>query len=222
MFQGKIVCVGMNKSGTTSIRAGLKLLGFGPLVGTGNTTVRHNDLVLPILLRGDYEPALAFARDYRIFKDRPWNIGRMPELMDERYPDSRFILTERDPESWWRSIHHWITVASPGSTRFILGHLRVPSIDRDAMIAAYLAHNEALKSHFAGTGRLLVMDLARGDGWPQLCPFLGVPLPNKPFPESNRQTYTDADRQKGERRRQVGAMQQWAHRFAPLPPPADT
>lgn len=221
MVEGKIICVGMNKSGTSSIGAGLKLLGFGPLVGTGNTTVRHKDLVMPILLRGDYEPALAFARDYRTFKDRPWNIGRMPELMDERYPDSRFILTERDPESWWRSIHHWMTVASPGSTRFILGQLRVPSIDRDAMIAAYLAHNEAVKSRFAGTGRLLVMDLARGDGWAQLCPFLGVPVPAKPFPRSNRQTYSDADRERGDRKQQSRWRQQWAHRFAPPPPPAD-
>jgi hypothetical protein len=217
MVEGKIVCVGMNKSGTTSIRASLKLLGFGPQAGAGKTDVRHKDLVMPILLRGDYEPALAFACDYRIFKDRPWNIWRMPELMDERYPDSRFILTERDPESWWRSIHHWMTVASPGSTRTILAHLRVPSIDRDAMIAAYLAHNEAVKSRFAGTGRLLVMDLARGDGWAQLCPFLGVPVPAEPFPHSNRQTYSDADRERGEKRQRS----RWPQRFAPPPPPAD-
>ena len=38
--------------------------------------------------------------------------------------------------------------------------------------------------------RLLVIDIVGGDGWEQLCPFLGVPIPEEPFPHSNKTTKT--------------------------------
>jgi hypothetical protein len=199
MFPGKVFCVGMNKSGTSTVGECLRRLGFEPFAGPREIAPRHRELVQPILARGDYEPALGFARDFRGFKDRPWNLWRMPERLDERFPDSRFILTVRDPESWWRSIHHWMTVANPRSARVLARQLRSESIDREAMVAAYLAHNEAVLSHFAGTGRLLVMDFARGDGWDRLCPFLDAAIPPADFPRMNRQTYTEADRENVER-----------------------
>jgi hypothetical protein len=34
--------------------------------------------------------------------------------------------------------------------------------------------------------RLLVMDISSGDGWSQLCPFLGVPIPAVPFPHEHK------------------------------------
>ena len=34
--------------------------------------------------------------------------------------------------------------------------------------------------------RLLVMDIPSGDGWSQLCPFLGVPIPAVPFPHEHK------------------------------------
>ncbi|HEX8335676.1 MAG TPA: sulfotransferase [Pyrinomonadaceae bacterium] len=34
--------------------------------------------------------------------------------------------------------------------------------------------------------RLLVMDITAGDGWEVLCPFLGVEIPDRPFPHENR------------------------------------
>jgi hypothetical protein len=33
---------------------------------------------------------------------------------------------------------------------------------------------------------LLVFDLPRGDGWEELCAFLGHPIPDEPFPHANR------------------------------------
>jgi hypothetical protein len=39
--------------------------------------------------------------------------------------------------------------------------------------------------------RLLVMDIAAGEGWEKLCPFLGVPIPPEPFPVANK-THWDA------------------------------
>ncbi len=194
MFDGKIFCVGMNKTGTTTIARCLATLGVEPLANPSNLRSRLGPILMSILDREDYEPALALAAEFRGFKDLPWNVWRMPELLDQRFPGSRFILTERDPGSWWTSIHHWITVANPESARTTLRHLRVPEIDRDAMIAAYLAYNDEVKRRFAASGRLLVVDLERGDGWEPICDFLEAAVPEVAFPHANRQEYSEADR----------------------------
>ncbi|MYB38989.1 MAG: hypothetical protein F4Y26_16720 [Gammaproteobacteria bacterium] len=41
-----------------------------------------------------------------------------------------------------------------------------------------------------GCSDLLVLDFERGDGWPELCAFLGEPVPDTPFPHVNRGVYT--------------------------------
>jgi hypothetical protein len=51
----------------------------------------------------------------------------------------------------------------------------------------YEAHNDAVRAHFASRANdLLVMNLASGDGWEKLAPFLGVATPDIPFPAKNR------------------------------------
>lgn len=44
----------------------------------------------------------------------------------------------------------------------------------------------ALREFFEGRpDDLLIMDLTAGDGWPELCEFLGYATPDKPFPRAN-------------------------------------
>lgn len=40
--------------------------------------------------------------------------------------------------------------------------------------------------YFAERDDLLVLDLERGQGWPELCSFLDVVAPDHPFPHINR------------------------------------
>ena len=56
------------------------------------------------------------------------------------------------------------------------GHL-----DHDHAIAVYQAHNAAVKKALGE--RLLIYDV--GQGWEPLCAFLGVTVPDAPFPKSN-------------------------------------
>ena len=48
--------------------------------------------------------------------------------------------------------------------------------------AAYEAHNAAVKASF-GPDRLLVFEPSQG--WGPLCDFLGVPVPDEPYPNIN-------------------------------------
>ncbi len=61
----------------------------------------------------------------------------------------------------------------------------LPNDAPDLWLAEYERHNEAVREFFAGTDRLLEVCWEEGDGWPQLCGFLGVPVPDVPFPHSN-------------------------------------
>lgn len=55
------------------------------------------------------------------------------------------------------------------------------------------AHNAAVRAHFAQRPNdLLELDFARGDGWPELCTFLGVPAPSEPFIHANRAQIRDS------------------------------
>ena len=55
------------------------------------------------------------------------------------------------------------------------------------------AHHEKVRS-VVPEGQLLEMDL--GEGWAPLCEFLGVPIPDEPFPRANDATAADAYAQK--------------------------
>jgi hypothetical protein len=54
--------------------------------------------------------------------------------------------------------------------------------DRDAAIAAYLAHQEHVLATVPAE-QLLVHHV--GDGWGPLCEHFGLAVPDRPFPSSN-------------------------------------
>jgi hypothetical protein len=54
--------------------------------------------------------------------------------------------------------------------------------DREHVIACYLEHNAEVR-RLVPPGRLLEYQV--GQGWEPLCAFLGVPVPQRPFPRLN-------------------------------------
>jgi hypothetical protein len=53
-------------------------------------------------------------------------------------------------------------------------------------VARYEAHNDEVLAYFADRpGDLLVLRVTEGEGWETLCPFLGLPEPQTPFPHAN-------------------------------------
>ena len=63
--------------------------------------------------------------------------------------------------------------------------------NREGYIKKELAFKENkcndIKEYFKDRpGDLLVMNICEGEGWEKLCPFLGVPIPNEPFPNVNK------------------------------------
>jgi hypothetical protein len=127
----------------------------------------------------------------------------------QRDPDAKVILTVRDPNKWYESAYNtiyritWAASPQVSSTRASLvvptakrmKHARRMIIevvwqrdfdgrfeDREHAIETFERHNEEVKQRVPAE-KLLVYEVK--EGWAPLCEFLGVEVPDKPFPHLN-------------------------------------
>ena len=117
--------------------------------------------------------------------------------LDRLYPGSQFILTiRRDTESWLKSYQRHIAGEDLNKyttewrdeilyySPLLFGSVQY---DEDLCRASYFRHIREVKSYFQHRqGDLLEIDIPSGEGWEKLCPFLGKPIPNEPFPWLNQ------------------------------------
>lgn len=169
----KVFGLGLSKTGTSSLNDALTLLGLRAV---------------------HYPHDLALAHDADALTDIP--VAPYYAELDRAFPGSRFILTVREKSSWLRSIEmHWRLMlqwwedAAPDLRRY---HERVAlaaygtlAFDPEHFSRAYDAHERNVRGYFRGRDDLLVIDICGGEGWPRLCPFLGLPEPPAPFPHAN-------------------------------------
>jgi len=175
MDRPKVFGIGFHKTGTTSLRDALKMLGYrvtGPNFGSEEKL--GDDLP---------ERAAELAEQYDAFQDNPWPI--LFRHMDKRFPGSKFVLTVRDPDRWYASaLRHFGERESP--RRKLIYGVGSPAGNEAAYKQRMLAHNQEVLDYFAERPNdILVLDVTKGDGWELLCPFLEQPIPSLPFPHSN-------------------------------------
>ncbi len=119
------------------------------------------------------------------------------------YPDAKVILTLRDPDRWFDStqatifndqVNRRVAEDTPWArmARKIIDENTFGGrlADRAHATAVYRRHNEAVRAALPPE-RLLVYEVR--EGWAPLCDFLGVPVPETPFPAVNS---TDEFRQR--------------------------
>jgi hypothetical protein len=175
----KIFGVGFSKTGTSSLARALSILGYRTVHNptddettisllSGNlncTAIRDNDAICDIM----------FCRHFR--------------ELDRLYPDSLFILTERDKDGWHASCtRHWAsrTIRSTALHNEELVDFQVYGTAlyrRDLFNDAYNAHYAAVLGYFEQRpSQLLRMNICAGDGWGILCSHLSVSVPSVRFP----------------------------------------
>ena len=207
----KIVCVGFNKTGTTTLQRCLEIVGFGPVASperfmrayqyflaqkhphfhwqAGGLTPLLRYVVERVLSDEDHNAALTIAEHFTAFKDRPWNVGELYQGLDRKYPGSKFILTVRDTDKWWMSASRWLQLhkENTGKREMYCLHLGVEDWSEMPCKRAYEARNEAIRRYFSGREQdFLEVNFEQGDDWHLLCPFLGVATPQIAFPHENR------------------------------------
>ncbi len=191
----KVIGAGVGRTGTYSLKAALERLGFGPCYHMAEV-MAHLPVALPLwqdAVRGEADWEKIFA-GYESGVD--WPIAGFAPRLNAAYPDAKFILTERSPESWAASfgetiytlcgrrdeapphMREWLdmSIATIAGTGFPAG------LDGDQLARAFVAHNDMVKATIPAD-RLLVFEVRQG--WEPLCGFLGAPVPDEPFPRTN-------------------------------------
>lgn len=178
----KVFGVGLPKTGTTTLGVALGRLGY--------RVREYDEETLLAVSRGDHGAALRRAEAYDAFVDSPW--WMLCRELDERFPGSRFILTERrDAEAWYQSGVKHLARTTGGTldpiAETFVEHFRRRGIGRTQPFEMYRHHGRAVREQFAvREHQFRVLNWERGDGWPELCGFLGLPVPKDvPFPHEN-------------------------------------
>jgi len=115
------------------------------------------------------------------------------KYLDYKYPDSKFVFLERDVSQWLDSMKYIIdkhpvlsrTDEEPIKRRMIL--YESVTFDKEKFRQAYHRHHDDVMRYFRDRPNdLLVMNITAGEGWEKLCPFLQLPVPDVPFPNTNQ------------------------------------
>lgn len=206
-YQGKVFCIGRNKTGTTSLASFFSRAGY---------RLAPQQEGEAIYFRAGFRPTAElweWIDRYDVFQDAPFSWSSLlPELV-QRHPDAKFILSVRDPNEWHASLlnhllsHLGLTEAATDETiraamkrdTYVAPgyayaqyqhnhpeHLHLPIYGKSHAIAAYLAHN-ALARRLLAEHDFLELDLSLHDTTAPLCQFLRLPDSFRgPMPRSNR------------------------------------
>ena len=179
LARSKVFCIGLNKTGTTTLWQCGQILGFR-CVGC------RRDLLADLILRRDIRPLLAVAREHEFFSDWPWPLAY--RYLDNCFPGSKFILSTRITDRVWLlslKRHSMNTHPFRNCRKLAYGY-HFPHMHGDSHIAFYQRHNDEVREFFKGRpNQFLEVCWERGDDWSKLCNFLDLPVPNVPFPHSN-------------------------------------
>jgi hypothetical protein len=183
----KVFGIGLSRTGTRSLTQGLQILGFDSIHYPGDAET--------------YRELSSGSTDLTVMKnyDALTDITTVPyyQQLDKTYPGSKFILTIRDKESWLQSCaNHWHNrpaFKEPENPQEET-YLRMRQLLRAAIFGCYDfvperfawvydRHTREVLDYFKDRpDDLLVIDIANGEGFEKLAPFLGKPLPAEPFP----------------------------------------
>ena len=193
----KVIGAGFGRTGTLSLKNALEQLGFNKCyhMMEVHKNPAHYDIWRQIG-RGEPVDWEALFEGYQASVDWP-SCNFWHEQLSV-WPQAKVILSQRDPEKWYASIMNTIYAASSRAAASDDPQMRANATmafeliwdglfdgrmdDKTHVINTYLAHNEDVKNSVPAD-RLLTFDPAQG--WPALCDFLGVRIPDVSFPSVN-------------------------------------
>lgn len=201
-----MIGAGLGRTGTTSIKLALEILGF-------DSCYHMRELMLSDGAQLPYwETALetgttdwdSLFAGYQSAVDYPATLFYQ-DLM-KHYPDAKVLLTVRDPERWYDSALETIYLTNNPPIPFSILRWIMPLVremyprfqfvdkliwdgqfegrfkDKDFAISKFIEWNDSVKATVPAD-KLLVYEVKQG--WQPLCEFLDVPVPDENFPRVN-------------------------------------
>ncbi len=201
----RVIGAGLHRTGSMSVKAALERLGFGPCYHGLEALRRSTDGEhwLAAYEAGDADDWSVIFDGYRSTLD--WPTIYFWEQLATAYPDAKILLTDRDPESWWESHvamfqlgagfemgltdeqRQWAEASGFARVQSALGTI-APAMfdgqvfDKEHCLRVFAQHYDRVRRTVPAE-RLLVYRVQ--EGWEPLCRFLGVEVPDEPFPRVN-------------------------------------
>jgi len=183
----KIFCIGLNKTGTSSLHTAFGILGFKSAhfkcdEGNIKTIITDN-------YRHYNRKLLTGIEHYDCISD--WNnpaINLLFKQLDREHPNSKFILNTRDMNRWIESRKkHILRIPNLEELRNEMPENDYYNLNISSWITEYEQLHCEVIEYFENRGcDLLVFNIEEGDGWNELCRFLSLPTPKCNFPHSNK------------------------------------
>jgi hypothetical protein len=205
-IKGKVFCIGLNKTGTTSWTQAMSDMGYM----LGNE--RAAEVFFDDWVRNDYSRILHFCSSGEAFQDIPFSLSGIYRELYKAFPDGKFILTVRDSaEQWYRSVTRFHAKAwSPGGNcpptpmdlkrtvyiyrgwpaRFCRKVFKTSAEDPynyESLLKFYERHLEDVTDYFSNKpGSFLMINVAEAGALKKMCGFIGVSYSGGEFPWRNR------------------------------------
>jgi hypothetical protein len=154
----RVLCVGYVKTGTSSFGAAMRRLGFSHYGYDVDLEACRE--------RGDLSRCLEWAAHFDSLDDLPWLSPDFIAAYRERFPGSYYVVLVRDEQDWLRSYLGFYGRVCPP----------------EEAIRRYRDHCDRVLEILASEPHVLRLDVCAGEGYERLCPFLGMPVPDEPFP----------------------------------------
>lgn len=165
----KVFCIGLNKTGTTTLMIGFQRLGFKVCDGLNGQWGKASS---PEMLK---EKALELTEKFDAFEDLPWGLyyGDLYKL----YPDAKFIFSYREVDKWWNSFYSHFKDMLIKHHELVYG-FDTPLGHENAHKAFYAKHRKEVLDFFADKQEcFLALDFSNKQdsekNWRKFCDFLG-------------------------------------------------
>lgn len=200
----KVFCIGLNKTGTTSIESVLR--DFGYKVGIQSEA----ELLMDDWAVRDFRGIVQYCKTADAFQDVPFSIDFTYQILDYAFPGSKFILTVRNnADEWFESLIRFyskimgvnglptaddlknFTYGGMGwiwrQQMHIFGADESTLLDEKLYKSYYTNHNDQVLAYFKYRPKdLLVLNLSNPSAMQSLCEFLGVSYTGQLMPHLNQ------------------------------------
>lgn len=201
----KVFCVGLWKTGTTSLEGALSEVGYK----TGEQ--KAGELLINEWARRDFRHIVRLACTADAFQDTPFCLPYTYQVLDQRFSNAKFILTVRDSsEAWYNSLVGYHSKLWGNGTNaptaddlksafylkkgYVYESLKLAYgtddedlYNKESMQRYYNCHVSNVQDYFRfKKNKLITINIANGEDYFRMCEFLNKSPVRDSFPWLNQ------------------------------------
>jgi hypothetical protein len=201
----KIFGIGNNKTGTTSLMKAMSNLGFE--VGDQRTA----EMMYKFWAQRNFAPIIKYCKSAEFFQDFPFSKAFTYIVLDQAFPNSKFILTVRDdPDQWYNSLtkfhaklwgkngriptredlensNYIFKGRSWEMNRLVYTTPEENPYQKDILVKSYIDYNNSVIEYFRHRPNdLLILNVSEEGAYRKLCEFVDKPVNSEDFPWENK------------------------------------